>query len=219
MLDRMVGYRISPLLWAKVKRGLSAGRVQSVTLRIIADREEEIAAFIPEEYWTWMPIYDSGRAKTADCQILRYGKRKDNDSFKRRAGYDHEKAGRCKVPGGGSEKRRTYQKAPVPFTTSTLQQEASKVLNFSTQKTMRVAQQLYEGVDVKGSGTVGIITYLRTDSTRISDEADASARAYVEETTEKNTFLQLCRRKRAVKRSRMLMRQSVRRISRGHRLL
>ena len=111
MLDRMVGYRISPLLWAKVKRGLSAGRVQSVTLRIIADREEEIAAFIPEEYWTWMPIYDSGRAKTADCQILRYGKRKDNDSFKRRAGYDHEKAGRCKVPGGGSEKRRTYQKS------------------------------------------------------------------------------------------------------------
>ena len=127
-------------------------------------------------------FYDSGRAKTADCQILRYGKRKVTIHSKEELDTITKKLEGAKYQVAEVKKRRTYpKKAPVPFTTSTLQQEASKVLNFSTQKTMRVAQQLYEGVDVKGSGTVGIITYLRTDSTRISDEADASARAYVEE--------------------------------------
>ena len=182
MLDRMVGYRISPLLWAKVKRGLSAGRVQSVTLRIIADREEEIAAFIPEEYWTLDADFTiPGERKPLTARF--YGTEKEKMTIHSKEELDTitKKLEGAKYQVAEVKKGERTKKAPVPFTTSTLQQEASKVLNFSTQKTMRVAQQLYEGVDVKGSGTVGIITYLRTDSTRISDEADASARAYVEE--------------------------------------
>ena len=182
MLDRMVGYRISPLLWAKVKRGLSAGRVQSVTLRIIADREEEIAAFIPEEYWTLDADFTiPGERKPLTARF--YGTEKEKITIHSKEELDTitKKLKGAKYQVAEVKKGERTKKAPVPFTTSTLQQEASKVLNFSTQKTMRVAQQLYEGVDVKGSGTVGIITYLRTDSTRISDEADASARAYVEE--------------------------------------
>ena len=182
MLDRMVGYRISPLLWAKVKRGLSAGRVQSVTLRIIADREEEIAAFIPEEYWTLDADFTiPGERKPLTARF--YGTEKEKITIHSKEELDTitKKLEGAKYQVAEVKKGERTKKAPVPFTTSTLQQEASKVLNFSTQKTMRVAQQLYEGVDVKGSGTVGIITYLRTDSMRISDEADASARAYVEE--------------------------------------
>ena len=182
MLDRMVGYRISPLLWAKVKRGLSAGRVQSVTLRIIADREEEIAAFIPEEYWTLDADFTiPGERKPLTARF--YGTEKEKITIHSKEELDTitKKLEGAKYQVAEVKKGERTKKAPVPFTTSTLQQEASKVLNVSTQKTMRVAQQLYEGVDVKGSGTVGIITYLRTDSTRISDEADASARAYVEE--------------------------------------
>ena len=182
MLDRMVGYRISPLLWAKVKRGLSAGRVQSVTLRIIADREEEIAAFIPEEYWTLDADFTiPGERKPLTARF--YGTEKEKKTIHSKEELDTitKKLEGAKYQVAEVKKGERTKKAPVPFTTSTLQQEASKVLNFSTQKTMRLAQQLYEGVDVKGSGTVGIITYLRTDSTRISDEADASARAYVEE--------------------------------------
>ena len=182
ILDRMVGYRISPLLWAKVKRGLSAGRVQSVTLRIIADREEEIAAFIPEEYWTLDADFTiPGERKPLTARF--YGTEKEKITIHSKEELDTitKKLEGAKYQVAEVKKGERTKKAPVPFTTSTLQQEASKVLNFSTQKTMRVAQQLYEGVDVKGSGTVGIITYLRTDSTRISDEADASARAYVEE--------------------------------------
>ena len=181
-LDRMVGYKISPLLWAKVKRGLSAGRVQSVALRIIADREEEIDAFIPEEYWTLdATIHVEGEKKPLVASF--YGKDKKKMTIHSKEEMDqivreieHEKffVDEVKV----SER---LKKAPLPFTTSTLQQEASNVLNFATQKTMRIAQQLYEGVDIKGSGTIGIITYLRTDSTRISDEADAAAREYIRE--------------------------------------
>ena len=182
MLDRMVGYRISPLLWAKVKRGLSAGRVQSVTLRIIADREEEIAAFIPEEYWTLDADFTiPGERKPLTARFYGTEKEKITTHSKEELDTITKKLEGAKYQVAEVKKGERTKKAPVPFTTSTLQQEASKVLNFSTQKTMRVAQQLYEGVDVKGSGTVGIITYLRTDSTRISDEADASARAYVEE--------------------------------------
>lgn len=180
MLDRMVGYRISPLLWAKVKRGLSAGRVQSVTLRIIADREEEINAFIPEEYWTLDAQFEiAGEKKPLTARF--YGTTKEKIAISSKEQLDEITA---KLEGADYQvtevrKGERSKKAPVPFTTSTLQQEASKVLNFSTQKTMRIAQQLYEGVDVKGSGTVGVITYLRTDSTRISDEADAAARSYI----------------------------------------
>ena len=180
MLDRMVGYRISPLLWAKVKRGLSAGRVQSVTLRIIADREEEIAAFIPEEYWTLDADFAiPGERKPLTARFYGTVKEKMTIHSKEELDAVTEKLSGAQYQVSEVKKGERSKKAPVPFTTSTLQQEASKVLNFSTQKTMRVAQQLYEGVDVKGSGTIGIITYLRTDSTRISDEADAAARAYI----------------------------------------
>ena len=180
MLDRMVGYRISPLLWAKVKRGLSAGRVQSVALRIIADREDEIAAFIPEEYWSLDANFKvKGEKKPLTAKF--YGTKDEkitihNEEELHKILADLEEAEYEVVDVKRGERSK---KAPLPFTTSTLQQEASKALNFATSKTMRIAQQLYEGVDIKGSGTVGLITYLRTDSTRISEEADANARAYV----------------------------------------
>ncbi len=183
MLDRIVGYLISPLLWAKVKRGLSAGRVQSVALRIVADREEEINAFIPEEYWTLdVNLKVKGEKKPLTAHF--YGTEKKKMPISSRDELDEIMAGlegaEYKVT--SVKKGERTQKAPLPFTTSTLQQEASKALNFATSKTMRIAQQLYEGVDVKGSGTIGLITYLRTDSTRISAEADASAREYIGKT-------------------------------------
>ncbi len=180
VLDRMVGYRISPLLWAKVKRGLSAGRVQSVALRLVADREDEINAFIPEEYWTLDAVlkvkgekrpltakfYGTDKKKItihSEAELKEILSKIENESFK----ITDIKRG------------ERIRKVPLPFTTSTLQQEAAKALNFGTQKTMRIAQQLYEGIDIKGNGTVGVITYLRTDSTRIADEADAAAREYI----------------------------------------
>lgn len=182
ILDRMVGYEISPVLWAKVKRGLSAGRVQSVTLRIICDREEEIGAFIPEEYWS------------LEAELSVEGEKKPLI-----AKFHGDEDGKLTISSEtemkhitGEIEKETFQvlevkkgervkKAPLPFTTSTMQQEASKALNFPISKTMRIAQQLYEGVDIKGQGTVGLITYLRTDSVRISEEADAQARAYIEQ--------------------------------------
>ena len=180
VLDRIVGYKISPVLWAKVKRGLSAGRVQSVALRIIADREDEIAAFIPEEYWSLDANFKvKGEKKPLTAKF--YGTKDEkitihNEEEQHKILADLEDAEYEVVDVKRGERSK---KAPLPFTTSTLQQEASKALNFATSKTMRIAQQLYEGVDIKGSGTVGLITYLRTDSTRISEEADANARAYV----------------------------------------
>ncbi len=183
MLDRIVGYKISPLLWAKVKRGLSAGRVQSVALRIVADREEEINAFIPEEYWTLdVNLKVKGEKKPLTAHF--YGTDKKKMPISSKEELDEILAGLegAKYQVSSVKKGERTQKAPLPFTTSTLQQEASKALNFATSKTMRIAQQLYEGVDVKGSGTVGLITYLRTDSTRISAEADAAARAFIGDT-------------------------------------
>ncbi len=180
ILDRVVGYRISPLLWAKVKRGLSAGRVQSVALRIIADKEEEINAFIPEEYWSLDGIFKvKGEKRPLTAKF--YGTSGKKMTIHSKEELDQilaqiEHAEYCVTD---VKKGERSKKAPLPFTTSTLQQEASKALNFSTQKTMRIAQQLYEGVDIKGSGTVGVITYLRTDSTRISEEADAHAKEYI----------------------------------------
>ena len=180
ILDRMVGYRISPLLWAKVKRGLSAGRVQSVALRIICDREEEINAFIPEEYWTLDALLKTG-AGSKPVLAKYYGKEGNRTEIS-----NQQELEQILTELEGAEFRVTEvkrgersKKPPLPFTTSTLQQEASKTLNFSTQKTMRLAQQLYEGIDVKGSGTVGIITYLRTDSTRVSEEAERMAAEYI----------------------------------------
>lgn len=183
MLDRMVGYRISPLLWEKVKRGLSAGRVQSVALRIICDREEEINAFIPEEYWTLdVDLQIPGEKKPLVAKF--YGDENGKRTIRSKEEMDGILAELKDADYQVLEvkKGERTKKAPLPFTTSTLQQEASKVLNFSTQKTMRLAQQLYEGVDVKGSGTVGLITYLRTDSTRISEEAQSAAAEYISAT-------------------------------------
>ena len=176
MLDRMVGYKISPLLWAKVKRGLSAGRVQSVALRIICDREAEIEAFIPQEYYTLDVVLDNLDAKkqfVARFYGDKNGKLDIGDKASLDKIMDQLQSASYRVESVKTGKRE--KKAPLPFTTSTLQQEASKALNFSIQKTMRIAQQLYEGVDVKGNGTVGLITYLRTDSTRVSDEAKSAA--------------------------------------------
>ena len=182
MLDRMVGYTISPLLWAKVKRGLSAGRVQSVTLRMICDREDEINSFIPEEYWNLEAnLLLKGNRKPLTAKY--YGPKDSNGKViirsKEELDQILEALEGCSYVIEEVKKGERVKKAPIPFTTSTLQQEASKVLNFSTQKTMRLAQQLYEGVEINGRGTLGLITYLRTDSTRIADEADASARAFV----------------------------------------
>ena len=180
VLDRMVGYRISPLLWAKVKRGLSAGRVQSVALRIICDRETEINAFIPEEYWSLdaqLKIKDEKKPVIAKF----YGTEKEKITISSKEQLDYILAAleHAEYRVTDVKKGERIKKAPLPFITSTLQQEASKVLNFSTQKTMRLAQQLYEGIDIKGAGTVGLITYLRTDSVRISEEADLAAREYI----------------------------------------
>ncbi len=180
ILDRMVGYRISPLLWAKIKRGLSAGRVQSVALRIICDREEEINAFIPKEYWTIDASFAlAGTKKEFVAHYYSDANGKKTVDSKEEAERIENDLKKAKYKIIDIKKGERVKKAPLPFTTSTLQQEASKVLNFSTQKTMRVAQSLYEGVDIKGQGTVGIITYLRTDSTRISDEAIAASKDYI----------------------------------------
>ena len=180
MLDRMVGYRISPVLWAKVKRGLSAGRVQSVALRIICDRENEINSFIPEEYWTLDAQFDiPGEKKPLTAKFYGTEKEKLTISSKEQMNEILAALKNTTYSVLDVKKGERIKKAPLPFTTSTLQQEASKALNFSTQKTMRLAQQLYEGVDVKGMGTVGLITYLRTDSVRISEEADQMARNYI----------------------------------------
>lgn len=181
VLDRLVGYQISPVLWAKIKRGLSAGRVQSVALRIISDREAEINAFISKEYWTLSgEFYLDGEKKPLVADF--YGTRKEKMTIETEAQLDQiiDQLKKSEFTVSDVKKSQRIKKCPLPFTTSTLQQEAAKNLNFSTQKTMRLAQGLYEGVAVKGRGTVGLITYLRTDSTRISEEAKAATREYIE---------------------------------------
>lgn len=182
ILDRVVGYRISPVLWEKVKRGLSAGRVQSVALRLICDREEEINEFVSKEYWSLSAFFQMDKEKKPlEAKFSCKGEKKI--TIESEAQIEELKAEIAKTPFVVTEikKGERHRKAPLPFTTSTLQQEASKLLNFSTQKTMRLAQQLYEGVDIKGKGTIALISYLRTDSTRISEEADEAVRAYIVE--------------------------------------
>lgn len=182
ILDRLVGYSISPLLWAKVKRGLSAGRVQSAALRLICDREAEIDAFIPKEYWS-IDVVLNVEGEKQPIQAKFYGDKKKaielNSKAEVKMIIDELKKASYSVM--DIKRSERIKKAPLPFTTSTLQQEASKRLNFSTSKTMSLAQQLYEGIDVKGHGTVGLITYLRTDSIRVSDEAVADAANYIKE--------------------------------------
>ena len=180
VLDRVVGYGISPLLWAKIKRGLSAGRVQSVALRMICDRENEIDEFIPEEYWSMEAVLNiKGEKKPLIAKF--YGDENGKIEIKNGAQMqdilDEVKKSDFSIK--SIKRGEKVKKSPLPFTTSTLQQEAAKTLNMSTKRTMNIAQQLYEGVDIKGRGTVGLITYLRTDSTRVADEAKVSSREYI----------------------------------------
>ena len=176
MLDRIVGYSISPLLWKKVKRGLSAGRVQSAALSMICVREDEVNAFIPEEYWTLEAEVLVDQSKKPLTIHYSDKKKLTSEEDVKQVIQDLKDA---EFTITDIKKTGKTRKAPLPFTTSTLQQEAAKTLNFSPQKTMRIAQQLYEGVEIKGSGTIGIITYLRTDSTRIAEEADQAAREHI----------------------------------------
>ncbi len=182
MVDRMVGYAISPVLWNKVRRGLSAGRVQSVALRIVCDREEEIAAFVPEEYWTLEVAFPYGSQKKPVLAHY-YGTNQQKTELKNEAQVNEILRDIEGRPFEVTEVRKgeRIKKAPLPFTTSTMQQEASKALGFTAQKTMQIAQKLYEGVEIKGKGTIGLITYLRTDSVRISEEAKTAASAYITE--------------------------------------
>jgi len=180
VLDRIVGYGISPLLWAKIKRGLSAGRVQSVALRIICDRENEIDAFIPEEYWTMDAVLNiKGEKKPLVAKF--YGDENGKIDIKNADQMNKilEEVKKSSFKVESIKKGEKVKKSPLPFTTSTLQQEAAKTLNMSTKRTMNIAQQLYEGVDIKGRGTIGIITYLRTDSTRVADEAKEASKEYI----------------------------------------
>ena len=180
VLDRVVGYSISPVLWAKIKRGLSAGRVQSVALRIICDRENEIDAFIPDEYWTMdATLKVKGEKKPIVARFHGDVNGKIDIKNKEQMEAIKKEVENSTFAVDSVKKGEKVKKAPLPFTTSTLQQEASKTLNFATAKTMRIAQQLYEGVDVEGRGTIGVITYLRTDSTRVADEAKEASEQYI----------------------------------------
>ena len=180
VLDRLVGYKISPLLWAKIKKGLSAGRVQSVATRMVVDREHEIETFEPEEYWHVSATLRSGAQRMEARLYALDGKRVQIDNAQQ------AEAARARIEQGGftikSVKRSERRKHPAPpFTTSNLQQEASRKLGFTTAKTMQIAQQLYEGVDIEGRGTLGLIYYIRTDSVRLSEEAVAGAREMIAE--------------------------------------
>ena len=180
VLDRLVGYKISPLLWAKIKKGLSAGRVQSVATRMVVDREHEIETFEPEEYWHVSATLRSGAQRMEARLYALDGKRVQIDNAQQ------AEAARARIEQGSftikSVKRSERRKHPAPpFTTSNLQQEASRKLGFTTAKTMQIAQQLYEGVDIEGRGTLGLISYIRTDSVRLSEEAVAGAREMIAE--------------------------------------
>lgn len=180
VLDRLVGYQISPVLWAKVKRGLSAGRVQSVALRLISDRDAQINAFISKEYWTLSAdFYMEGEKKPLNAEFYGLISRKMTIESEQEMDSIIKELEKSSFAVTEVKKSERNKKSPQPFTTSTLQQEAAKTLNFSTQKTMRIAQSLYEGVAVKGRGTIGLITYLRTDSTRVSEEAKEAASAFI----------------------------------------
>ena len=179
VLDRLVGYKISPLLWRKIYRGLSAGRVQTAALKIICDRENEINNFVPEEYWTITAEFLKGKKFTAklaqaDGKKIEIKNKEQADSI-----LAELNAGEFVV--SSVEEKEGLRRPYPPFTTSSLQQDAGNKLNFGTRKTMQIAQQLYEGVDIKGQGTRGLITYIRTDSVRISDEARGNAAAYIKE--------------------------------------
>ena len=184
VIDRLVGYKISPILWSKVRKGLSAGRVQSVATKIIRDRENEINAFIPEEYWNIELDVRGEDKKTAKFKY--YGQKTSSNKIKKNELKNKEQTDKIlteienkNIVIDSIEIKERKRSAPKPFTTSLLQQEAGSKISFPTKKTMSIAQQLYEGVDVKGSGTLGLITYIRTDSQRISEEAQEHAKEFI----------------------------------------
>ncbi len=178
VLDRLVGYQISPLLWRKIRRGLSAGRVQSAALKIICDRENLIKNFVPKEYWNINAVFKKGKSFTAKL-TEQDGKKLTVENGQQAAEVKAElEAGKYTV--SQIVRRERSRKPFAPFTTSSLQQDAANKIGFTTKKTMMVAQQLYEGVEIKGQGTVGLVTYIRTDSVRISQEAKAAAHQYIE---------------------------------------
>ena len=182
LLDRLVGYKISPILWYKVKRGLSAGRVQSVAVRMICDREEEIRNFIPVEYWT---IGVTLKTKDGELFEARFhgkdGKKLDLDNKEDADAVLVAIESQKFIVGNVKESVRK-RRPSAPFSTSTLQQDASRKLKFSTRKTMMIAQQLYEGIDIGSDGPTGLVTYIRTDTTRISNEAITAVRDTIKET-------------------------------------
>lgn len=180
ILDRIVGYQLSPLLWKKIRRGLSAGRVQSVATRLVAEREAEIRAFVPEEYWTLEVLLDRVAPNSGRFKAQFHGREKKME-LKSKEQVDQVLDAIKDAPFSVSSlKRQDKSRSPAPpFITSTLQQEASRKLNMTPRRTMSIAQQLYEGVDIEGEGTVGLITYMRTDSLRISEEAIAAASSFI----------------------------------------
>ncbi|MDK2798591.1 MAG: topoisomerase [Clostridiales bacterium] len=181
ILDRIVGYKISPLLWRKVRKGLSAGRVQSVATRLICDREEEIESFVPQEYWTIAAnLTDQKSLETFEAKF--YGSEEGKIDLENKEVVDKiiDELKDSKYIVKKVKKGERKRNPTPPFITSTLQQEASRKLGFTTKRTMMTAQQLYEGVDIEGEGTIGLITYMRTDSTRIADEAQSTARHFIE---------------------------------------
>ena len=175
VLDRLVGYQISPLLWRRIRRGLSAGRVQSAALKILCDREKEIQAFVPEEYWSVDAVFEKGRKKFK-AELVKYNGKKIRPSSAAQTDDIISVLDGGKYTVARVEEKERIKKPMPPFTTSSLQQEASNKLNYNTKRTMMIAQQLYEGIDVKGRGTVGLVTYIRTDSVRVSDEAKETAK-------------------------------------------
>ena len=179
ILDRIVGYKLSPFLWKKIRKGLSAGRVQSVAVKMVCDREEEIQKFIPEEYWTIDAVFSDEKNKSFSSKFYAINSKKTDIKSENEASKITEDIKNAQICVKSIKETSKKKYAVPPFTTSTLQQAASGKLNFSSKKTMMVAQTLYEGVDVKGVGTVGLITYMRTDSLRIANEALAQAKEYI----------------------------------------
>ena len=182
VLDRIVGYKISPILWVKIRKGLSAGRVQSVATRIVCDREDEINAFVPEEYWTLTAKLKAGAKKTFDVRF--FGTDGNRVDLKSEAQTNEivARIGDAAFSATEVKKSEKHKHAAPPFTTSSMQQDASRKLSFTTKRTMMVAQQLYEGVEIGKKGATGLITYIRTDSVRVATEAQEAARAYIGET-------------------------------------
>ena len=183
-LDRLVGYKISPLLWAKIKKGLSAGRVQSVATRLVVDREREIEAFLPEEYWDVTAKFEAptqkGRKVSCDAKLVLLDGKKTVIHNEAEAKAAKKRILNAAFTVSQCKQGERLKRPQPPFTTSSLQQEASRKLNFSTAKTMQVVQQLYEGIDLGKAGTVGLVTYIRTDSVRVSEEAVAAARGFIQ---------------------------------------